>query len=572
MSKKIEIFSKHIRAGLPKSLAGSVLDAGSPQYVLPEDQFLDIQSQLFGITRSKDGIDPLDFSARWRAVAPPALNLKRYGAVSDDRLALAVNHLLKGPQSKKQSFCTTLPLVPAVGFYKSLSPKRPNFFKDQLQPALLFAEPALYEARIDDFKRRLASATVREDSVRQAAEALIPVPASSQLKLDATAFQPRPYEGPLLRNYSLDPSDPLPVFAGLAVNFDTLLKLEDRLPRLIWIRWLNAVLRMWLPLSYLKRCRVTTTASREVLSALATGTAPLHAELSSRLCDQQPLLRGSNETLNQVTPQIQSFIRARFELGVVVQLSSVAEFLSSQGVDLLDPAHEERAVKFLQPYMKVDAQGELTSHLSDLPDPDKDHDGPLWRNGRRRLISMPNNTGDDRVALDAWIRWLVANIARLDKLSKLFGAKSLNDLVERVYAQLRPEYEPLKINFGKNAFEYVAFTLGISQKSNRDPSFSDEYNFIERKGRGRTAKHVTIAPGSQLLAMLVQIVSARATWQHSASSKLSDLLDLFEMGGVDFRSNPEDFEFLKHKLVELGLLRSSADAAEAASLSPPYSI
>jgi hypothetical protein len=572
MNKKIEIFSKHIGAGLPVSLAGSVLDAGSPQYVLPEDQFLDIQSQLFGIPRSKDGIDPLNFGLRWRELAPPELKLKRFGAVSDDRLATAVDHLLKGPQSKKQSFRTALPLVPAVGFYKSLSPKRPNFFKDQFQPALFFADPLVYPDRIKEFKHKLASATIREDTVRQAAEALIPVPSSSLIQLDAVSFTPRSYSGPLLRNFSLAPSEPLSVFSGLALGFDAMLKLEDRLPRLIWIRWINALLRLWLPLAYLRRCQVTTSASQEVLSAIASGAAPLHTELSSRLCDQQPLLRGSNEALNQLTPQIQSFIRSRFELSIIVQLSNVAESLDSQGIDLLDSAQEERAAKFLQPYMKVDAQGELVNHLNDLPGPDKDYIGSLWRKGSRRLISMPNDNGDGHIALNEWIDWLVTNSDRMNKLSKIFGADNLNDLVERVYANLRPEYEPLKNNFGKNAFEYVAFNLGITQKKDRDHSFPDEYNFIERKGRRRTAKHIAIAPGSQLLAMMVQIVSSRAKWQHQASAKLSDLLDLFEMGGIDFRSNPEDFEFLKHNLLELGLLRSSADAAEAASLNPPYSI
>lgn len=67
MNKNIEIFAKHVRASLPKNLDGSVLDAGSPQYVLPEDQFLDIQSQMFGISRqgSQIGLNPADFGGRW---------------------------------------------------------------------------------------------------------------------------------------------------------------------------------------------------------------------------------------------------------------------------------------------------------------------------------------------------------------------------------------------------------------------------------------------------------------------------------------------------------------------------
>jgi hypothetical protein len=570
MSKNIEIFAKHVRASLPKNLDGSVLDAGSPQYVLPEDQFLDIQSQIFGISRqgSQTGLNPADFGGRWQARATLELVLSRYGEVTDDRLASAVSQLLRGPQSRNQAFPTTLPVVPAVGFYKSLSTKRPNFFRDQFQPALFFADPACYDARIRALKEKLATGSVNEDTVRQTAEALIPIPRDGGVAIDADSFQPLPYKGPLLRNYSTSPDGPLPVFEGFAQSFDTLLSLEPRLPRLIWIRWLNALLRMWLPLVFLRRCEVTSSAGEEVLSAIKQNSAPAHSEISRRLCRERSLLRGSSEVLNQLTPQVQRFIRARFELSVLVQLSNLAEFLAGTGVDLTNPDHRQRAETRLQSYLRVDREGEL---LQELPAPERD--GPLWCSGKPTLLSMPNDTGSGKAPLDKWINWLVDNSAALNTLSSLIGASGTQDLVERVYAYLRPEYEPLKSGFGKNAYEYVAFTLGIAQKKDRDPSYpSDEHNFIQRKGRGRTAKHVSISPGPQLLAIFVQIVSAQAKACNHTSAKLSDLLDLFEMGGIDFRSNPEDFEFLKRTLLSLGLLRSSADAAEAAALSPPYSI
>ena len=79
-----------------------------------------------------------------------------------------------------------------------------------------------------------------------------------------------------------------------------------------------------------------------------------------------------------------------------------------------------------------------------------------------------------------------------------------------------------------------------------------------------------LSPGPQLLGFLVQLVTLQSS--KSISPKLSDVLDLFEALGVDYRSNPEDFEVLKSELLRLGLLRSSADAAEAASLNAAYSL
>jgi hypothetical protein len=80
-----------------------------------------------------------------------------------------------------------------------------------------------------------------------------------------------------------------------------------------------------------------------------------------------------------------------------------------------------------------------------------------------------------------------------------------------------------------------------------------------------------VQPGPELLTLLVQLVSHQATARYQTTAKLSDLLDLFDALGVDFRSSPDDFDTLKADLLRLGLLQSSADAAEAASLKSAYS-
>jgi hypothetical protein len=169
------------------------------------------------------------------------------------------------------------------------------------------------------------------------------------------------------------------------------------------------------------------------------------------------------------------------------------------------------------------------------------------------------------------LTWIATNHPALDALAQIIGAEDTNNLVERVYAYIRPDYEPLRSGFGKNAYEYVAFALGAPRKADRDPEFPDEFNLIYRGEGGRRSRQVMIQPGPDLLALLVQLVSHQAASRYQTTAKLSDLLDLFDSLGVDFRSSPDDFETLKLDLLRLGLLQSSADAAEAASLKPAYS-
>lgn len=197
--------------------------------------------------------------------------------------------------------------------------------------------------------------------------------------------------------------------------------------------------------------------------------------------------------------------------------------------------------------------------------------GMFFTAGHAVQLSMPGDQGAKKLPLDEWLKWMVANLPALDKLATIIGAQDTLDLVENVYGYLRPEYEPLKSGFGKNAYEYVAFALGAPRKIDRDPEFPDEFNLIYRGEGGRRARHIMVQPGPQLLTLLVQVVTHQAKKRFQSTAKLSDLLDMFDALGIDFRSNPDDFEGIKSELLRLGLLQSSADAAEAASLNAAYS-
>jgi hypothetical protein len=161
---------------------------------------------------------------------------------------------------------------------------------------------------------------------------------------------------------------------------------------------------------------------------------------------------------------------------------------------------------------------------------------------------------------------------RLEALSVVLGGSSTEDVVERVYAYLRPVYEPLRSGFGKNANEFVSYTLGAPRKIDRDPEFPDEYNLLHRGEGGKRARRVSVEPGPELLALLVQLLAETAHEEQRFSARLGDLLDLLEDVGLDFRSEPVDFDSLTNELLRLGLLQSSADAAEAASLKPKFSL
>jgi hypothetical protein len=545
----------------PKAFHNSVFDAGSPQYVRPEDLFLDIQAWLFGLKRYGEqdlgGVEPSDFRERWLKNGTKSLSLQRVGQVENEQLRDAIMSLLRCSERKNERHRTLLPIIPALGFYKNIKPNLPNFLNDQLRPALSFADEVGFSQRISTLQDRLFNGTHADDSLKQLATALLPPP-QSHGAVQTIVKEVQLHEGPLLKNYTVAPSEPISVCRSLKDAVDVLIELEAMLPRILWTRWLTEVLRLWLPLFFLKRCAVTADAAQAVRTALANST-PSASELTSSLFDANGTLRGSNEWLNQLAPIIQDYVRSRFELSILLELSNLHEWSINQSLDPANPNDTERVKQKLDDY-EVDPS---RPNNPSLPSPTG-----IVMSVR---LSMPGDAGPDKLPFDKWLAWMIAKRQSLDALAKIIGAENTVDLVEKVYAYIRPDYEPLRSRFGKNAYEYVAFTLGAPRKADRDPKFPDEFNLIYRSEGGRRTRQVMVQPGPQLLMLLVQLVSQQARIKHQTSAKLGDLLDLFDALGVDFRSKPDDFENLKSELLRLGLLQSSADAAEAASLNPAFS-
>lgn len=553
----------------PKPFANSVFDAGSPQYVRPEDLFLDIQAQLFGLGRKDakniNGIDPSNFRERWLKDAVGLPSVRRVGNVEDKHLVNAAMSLLRCPHVKKQKSPTLLPAVAALGFYKNIAPNLPNSWHDQLRPALSFADEVRFAERIGTLKDRLCNGMQADDSLKQLAVALLP-PSGGSKSLAANAGQVQLHDGPLLKDFAENPSRPLSVCRSLVEALDTLIVLEATVPRVLWTRWLVATLRLWLPLFFLKRCTVTSQAAGAMKSVLRGRIVPNAQTLTAELISSGRILRGGREWLNQLAPIVQNYIRGRFEISIVLELANLSERLRLYpgNFDPANAAHLDRVRQELDLY-EVDARrSRFTSFRAPVGILDN------------VSLSMPGDVGILQVGsmrkypFEEWLTWLAANRGRLDALAKIIGANDAIDLVERVYGGIRPDYEPLKKGFGKNMREYVGFTLGAPIKRDRDPEFPDELNLIYRGEGGRRARQISVQPGPQLLVLLVQLVSYQARAKYRAAAKLSDLLDLFDTLGVDFRSNPNDFESLKAELLYLGLLQSSADAAEAASLNPAY--
>ena len=545
----------------PGPFAGSAFDAGSPQYVRPEDLFLDIQGSLFGLERkgSQDlnGIEPSDFKTRWLADATAGLSLQRVGHVTNLQLAEAAMTLLRCSQRKKERHPTLLPILPALGLYKNIKPNLPKFLNDQLRPALTFADEAGFPARVAALKQCLAIGAQQDDSLKQLAAALLPVPSATNL--NPLAQTPAPHDGPLLKDFTHTPSRPLAVCRSLQEALDALLDLEQRLPRILWTRWLTATLRLWLPLFFLKRCAVTAQAAQTAKAVLNSNTVPTAPEITSALFGANGILRGSMEWLNQLTPIIQSYVRARFEISILLELCNLHERLEALHFDPTNSAHSARIKQELATY-EVNP-----THPTFTPLP------PAQGTLASVQLSMPADTGAGRLQFDVWLAWIATQLPSLTALAQIIGANDVPGLVERVYAFLRPEYEPLKYGFTKNLREFVAYNLGAPLKADRDPEFPDEFNLIYRGDRGRRARQIMVQPGPELLTLLVQLVSHQASARYQTTAKLSDLLDLFDALGVDFRSSPDDFDTIKADLLKLGLLQSSADAAEAASLKPAYS-
>ena len=563
MSFDLKSFAEQVRPTPKKSsrrvFNDSVFDAGSPQYIRPEDLFLDIQSRLFNIkalsTKELGGIDPSDFKERWLRNGVSQVKLQRVGpTIENENLADSVMALLRCPKRPKERYPTLLPAAPSLGFYKNIKPNLPNFYNDQFRPALTFADETAFGVRIAALKNCLATGTNADDSLKQLSFALLPFLQAAAGAHPTLSAQ----DGPLLKNFSVTPSEPLAICQSLATNLDALIALEPKLPRIQWTRWLTAMLRLWLPLFFLKRCAVSASAANAMKNALSSGVVPAPSALSIQLCGSNGLLRGSSEWLNQLAPIVQNYVRSRFEFSILLELSNLVEWLTIQG---LDPTKASDTGKIQAKLDEFEVDLRRATNLS-FPNPVGVFDAVR--------LSMPGDVGPGRLPFDVWLKWLTSHGQALDALAKLIGANGTIDLVERVYAYVRPGYEPLKTGFGKNAYEYVLFALGAPRKSERDPEIPDEFNLIFRGEGGRRSRQVMIQPGPQLLQLLVQLVVQKGQAPYHEGAKLSDLLDLFESLHIDFRSNPDDFEGLKSELLRLGLLQSSADAAEAASLSPAY--
>ena len=536
----------------PEALSDSAFDAGSPQYVRPEDMFLDIQARLFGLTRKAaqdlGGLDPADFAGRWKKFGHTGAQLQNVDNIPRHELAEAVASLLRCPQRKKERHPTLLPMFASLGFYKNIKPNLPNFLNDQLRPALQFADEVTFPSRISSLQAKLIG-TQTDDSVVVVAQALLPAPIGAP-PIAPQTIDRHPY--PMLRDYAVTPSRPLGVCRRFGGAFDVLLDLEPYLPRIIWVQWLTSVLRLWLPLFFLRRCAVTTSAAQVAIGVLKSTSVPTARDLTTSLFMPRAILRGSAGWINQLAPLIQNYVRARFELSILLDLTNLHERLAMQGIDASNAGHSDRA------------RQELATYENALPPPTNTLAGVK--------LSMPGDVGAQKLELDAWLKQMVSNKNSLDGLARLIGASDACDLVDKVYAHVRPEYEPLNSGFTKNLREFVAYNLGAPLKRDRDPTVPDEFNLIYRGETGRRARQISIQPGPRLLGLLVQLVSRDARVTYGATAKLGDLLDLFEDLGIDFRSNPDDFERLKADLLRLGLMQSSADAAEAAALKPIYSL
>lgn len=534
-------------------LDGSVFDPGSPQYVRPEDMMLDIQASIFGFKRKEKAAgvaDPADFEKRWKNDGASKSKVERVGDVSPDELGTATMALVRTSRRKGEHFPAVLPLVPAISAYKNVSAKLPTYFKDQVRPLVTFGGPETYKPTMEAMCEALRARSQADDSLLQIADALVPLPNEFSALSPAPGVL-TPYDNPVLMDFSSGAGKVIPICQTYRDAVSTIVEFERVLPHVLWIRWFTALNRLFLPLFFLRRCTAASFAARAMRRAIRDGSVYPTTQFS-REVSRAPVLRGSPDMLNQLQPVVQDYVRGRIELAVALQLTCLAEELKD-GLDPGNPTNHPRIRERCENYY-MDAGAPPSGSLL------------------HRRLAMPGDKSAERYPLDEWLGWLGQNRRKLDNLAKFIAGTDASDLIDKAFAELRRDYMPLTNGFGKNAKEFVAFMLGAPSKVDRDAAMPDEFNLIQRSERGTRSGHIAVRPGQQLLVMLVQLVARRAELTHNTSAKLGDICDLFEAIGVDFRSEPSDFDFLKGELLRHGLLETSADAAEAASLKPAYAL
>src|SRR5260221_9263888 len=107
--------------------------------------------------------------------------------------------------------------------------------------------------------------------MKQLAVALLPSVGSTGDGPDSSGLPIELHTGPLLKDFSVKPSRALPVCESFQSAIDTLIALESKVPRILWIRWLTTAARLWLPLFFLRRCAVTASAAQLAKSTITNG-------------------------------------------------------------------------------------------------------------------------------------------------------------------------------------------------------------------------------------------------------------------------------------------------------------
>jgi hypothetical protein len=409
-----------------------------------------------------------------------------------------------------------------------------------------------FHQRIFNLKKCFSVNQDEQDSIEHLASSMLTAPSGFD---EVTTLHPlHIHDGPFVRDYSTAAPVPMQICQCLIDAIDTLVSMRVILPKILWSRWMISILRIGLPLFFLKRCSLASKGSEILQKTLKTSKVLTSTDLSNLLIGSKNILRGSQEWLNQLGPLIQGHVRGRFEISIMLELSNLFEALGEKGLDPSNAAHCSNIKSELSQY-------------STTANPFPDAVG-IFRSVK---LSMPEDIGGNRLPFNTWLDWLVKNEVALNCLARLIGSQDVPDLINKVYDFIRPDYESLKNTFSKNKHEFVRYNLGAPRKSDRDPLMPDEYYLLYRGEKGRRSGQTKVHPGPELLKLLVQIVSFQAKENHKTTAKLGNLLDLFDDLGVDFRSNPNDFEIFKEQLLKIGLLHSSADAAEAASLKPLYS-
>jgi len=301
----------------------------------------------------------------------------------------------------------------------------------------------------------------------------------------------------------------------LSEDLFSICEVEGNFGRIQWLELLKTFLRVATSVWVLSTMRVTTLVRDWSLQVLENGTVVDQLDIEKSIQNRyQDLFHPSSEPTEEMMGHVQSYMRARIEMNILLYL------LESVDKNILS--------------------------------------------GKSSLVI--SKEGSDHISIHDLL--LKFNEFR-DEIAEKYPDCDIKQILARTSEKYAAWTNPLKKGQGKNIDEFLRV---LRRASVNDP---DE-GFLLTPTNTRLQSSMVIFPGLQLLNAFIYLADKRKEILHGKREKgflvLADVEEHFERYGIAFSSSAGAKPKLINYLAKHGLLRGSPDAGNSVRILNPYQI